>query len=327
MKALDIKRWAVSMAIAAGLHAAGMEASTAADVPESEDPIKIAVQGAAGQYFNAHVLGRVLEEAGYNVEYISAGYYPQVQGVADGDIHMALGLWSSNIGEGWMELFDNGQVLDAGEIGYAGVETWYANDKALEVCPGLDTDYSVLHDCAQALATAETFPKGRLLDYPIEWGVTNELRIAALDLPLVSQPAGSEGALIAEIKSADERGEPLLIQFWSPHGILADFPLVEVGLPEYWEGCNDDPSGGTNPDATYDCDWSQARIWNTAWPGTPDKWPVGYRVLQNIDMTAADEIQMEKAVSDGMDVDVFLDQWMADNSDRWQSWIDAAKTP
>ena len=175
------------------------------------------------------MLGRVLEEAGYAVEYISAGYYPQVQGVADGDIHMALGLWSSNIGEGWMELFDSGQVLDAGEIGYTGIETWYANKKALEVCPGLATDYKVLHKCAQALATAETFPKGRLLDYPIEWGVTNELRIAALDLPLVSQPAGSEGALIAEIKSAHERGEPLLIQFWSPHGILADYPLTEVG--------------------------------------------------------------------------------------------------
>jgi glycine betaine/proline transport system substrate-binding protein len=311
--------------LVAGLQVAGVSVAWSADVPESEDPIKIAVQGAAGQYYNAHVLGRVLEEAGYNVEYISAGYYPQVQGVADGDIDMALGLWSSNIGDGWMELFDTGQVLDAGEIGYAGVETWYVNDKALEVCPGIDTDYTVLHDCAQALATAETFPKGRLLDYPIEWGTTNELRIEALGLPLVSQPAGSEGALVAEIKSAEERGEPLLIQFWSPHGVLADYPLIEVGLPEYWDGCYEDASGGVNPDAVYDCDWSEARIWNTAWPGTPEKWPVAYRILQNIDMTAADEIAMEKAVSEGADIDAYLDQWMEENRDRWQSWIDAAK--
>jgi glycine betaine/proline transport system substrate-binding protein len=298
-----------------------------ADVPESDAPIKIAVQGSAGQYFNAHILGRILEEAGYNVEYISAGYYPQVQGVADGDIHMALGLWSSNLGDGWMELFDSGEVLDAGEMGYAGVETWYANDKALELCPGLDTDYTVLNECAQALATAETFPKGRLLDYPIEWGTTNELRIAALDLPLVSQPAGSEGALIAEIKSADERGEPLMIQFWSPHGIMADYSLTEVGLPEYWEGCNDDASGGSNPDATYDCDWSAARIWNTAWPGTPDQWPVGYRILQEFDMTAVDEIRMEKAISEGADLDAYIEAWMTDNESRWQSWIDQAKNP
>ncbi len=327
MKALEIKQWAMSAAVAAGLYAGGTGTAVVAEVPESEDPIKIAVQGAAGQYFNAHVLGRVLEAAGYKVEYISAGYYPQVQGVADGDIHMALGLWSSNIGEGWMELFESGQVLDAGEIGYSGIETWYANDKALEACPDLDTDYTVLHECAQSLATAETFPNGRLLDYPIEWGVTNEWRIEALGLPLVSQPAGSEGALVAEIKSAHERGEPLLIQFWSPHGILADYPLAEVGLPEYWDGCNEDPSGGVNPDATYDCDWSAARIWNTAWPGTPDQWPTAYRILQNIDMNADDQIQMEKAVSDGTDIDVFLDQWMADNSDRWQAWIEVAKNP
>ena len=296
-------------------------------MPESDAPIKIAVQGSAGQYFNAHILGRILEEAGYNVEYISAGYYPQVQGVADGDIHMALGLWSSNLGDGWMALFESGDVLDAGEIGYAGVETWYANDKALELCPGLDTDYTVLNECAQALATAETFPKGRLLDYPIEWGTTNELRITALDLPLVSQPAGSEGALIAEIKSADERGEPLMIQFWSPHGILADYPLTEVGLPECWEGCNDDASGGSNPNATYDSDWSVARIWNTAWPGTPDQWLVGYRILQAFDMTADDEIRMEKSISDGTDVDAYIEDWMTDNESRWQSWIDQAMNP
>lgn len=315
-------RHASAVALAAFLGLAG---AAQADVPESLDPIKIAVQGAAGQYFNAHLLGRVLEEAGYNVEYISAGYYPQVQGVADGDIDMALGLWSSNIGDGWMELFDSGAVLDAGEIGYAGVEAWFANAKALEVCPGLDTDYTVLNDCAQALATAETFPKARLLDYPIEWGTTNELRIAALDLPVVSQPAGSEGALVAEIKSADERGEPLLIQFWSPHGILADYPLTHVALPEYWEGCNDDPSGGVNPNATYDCDWSSARIWNAAWPGVPGKWPVAYRILQSLDMTAADEIAMEKAVGEGADMDAYIEQWLADNGDRWQSWIANAK--
>ena len=304
----------------------GLGMPATADVPESQEPIKIAVQEAAGQYFNAHILGRVLQEAGYNVEYVSAGYYPQVQGVADGDIDMALGLWSSNIGEGWMELFDSGQVLDAGEIGYMGVETWYANDAALAACPGIETDIMVLNDCAQALATAETFPKGRLLDYPIEWGTSNELRIAALDLPLVSQPAGSEGALVAEIKSAEERGEPLLIQFWSPHGIMADYHLTEVGLPDYFDGCYDDPAGGVNPDATYDCDWSAARIWNTAWPGTPDQWPVAYGILQNLDMHPEDQIAMEDAISKGADMDAYIEQWLIDNKDRWQAWIDAASS-
>jgi len=316
---------ASTVALATYLGVAGM---ASAEVPESTDPIKIAVQGSASQYFNAHVLGSVLEEAGYTVEYISAGYYPQVQGLADGDIDMALGLWSSNIGEGWMELFDSGQVLDAGEVGYSGIEGWFANDKALEVCPGLDSDWTVLNDCAQALATAETFPNGRMLDYPIEWGETNQYRITALDLPLVSQPAGSEGALVAEIKSADERGEPLLIQFWSPHGVFADYKLTRVHLPAYWDGCNDDPSGGLNADATYDCDWSEARIWNGAWPGVVGKWPTAYGILQNIDMKESDEVEMLKALdADDADKDAYVAQWMEQNHDRWQSWIDMAGTP
>ena len=43
---------------------------------------------------------------GYNVEYVTAGYYPQVSAVADGDIHATLEIWSSNIGEGWDEHFE-----------------------------------------------------------------------------------------------------------------------------------------------------------------------------------------------------------------------------
>jgi len=186
----------------------------------------------------------------------------------------------------------------------------------------------VLNYCAQAPATAETFPNGRMLDYPIEWGETNQYRITALDLPLVSQPAGSEGALVAEIKSADERGEPLLIQFWSPHGVFADYKLTRVHLPAYWDGCNDDPSGGLNADATYDCDWSEARIWNGAWPGVVGKWPTAYGILQNIDMKESDEVEMLKALdADDADKDAYVAQWMEQNHDRWQSWIDMAGTP
>ena len=44
-------------------------------------------------------------------------------------------------------------------------------------------------------------------------------------------------------------------------------------------------------------------------------------------MTAVDEIRMEKAISEGADVDAYIETWMTDNEDRWQSWIDQAKNP
>lgn len=294
-------------------------------VPESDGTIKIVVTDATGQIFMSYIIGRMLEDVGYPVEYVAAGYYPQVQGLADGDLHLTPSLWSSNMGEGWVDLFDSGQVLDSGETHHAGVEAWYANDSALEACPGLDQDWKVLNDCAEAFATAETFPKGRFLDYPIEWGNTNEKRIAALDLPLVSQPAGSEGALISEIKAADDRKEPLLIQFWAPHGAFAEHNLTPVPLPEYTEGCNDDPAVGINPNATYDCDWAAARVWKGAWPGVKSNWPLAYGIFENFQMTGDDLAQVMNAVDTlGGDVDQYVDGWMKDNEDRWRAWVDAA---
>lgn len=147
----------------------------------------------------------------------------------------------------------------------------------------------------------------------------------ALDLPLVSQPAGSEGALLSEIKAADDRKEPLLIQFWAPHGAFADHNLTPVALPAYFEGCNDDPSGGMNPNATYDCDWPPARVWKAAWSGAATKWPVAYRAFQNFEMTGGDLAKVMKAVDTlGGDVGVYVDGWMKDNEGLWKGWMNAA---
>ena len=40
-----------------------------------------------------------------------------------------------------------------------------------QICPGLP-DWSALTkpECLKALASPETFPNGRLLDYPADWG-------------------------------------------------------------------------------------------------------------------------------------------------------------
>ena len=46
-----------------------------------------------------HILGQILEKAGYDVEYVPAGYFNMWQAVADGDLHGSVEVWSSNIPE------------------------------------------------------------------------------------------------------------------------------------------------------------------------------------------------------------------------------------
>lgn len=116
--------------------------------------------------------------------------------------------------------------------------------------PGLP-DYIALNDCAEIFANSETFRKGRLLDYPADWGTTNVDRIAALGLNFTSVPGGCGGAMVAEMKAAEAPDEPLLVMFWSPHLIAALVDLHPVSLPAYEEGCQDDPSVGVNPNAAW----------------------------------------------------------------------------
>ena len=100
-----------------------------------------------------------------------------------------------------------------------------------QVCPGLP-DWNALNkpECIQALATPETSPNGRLLDYPADWGS----RAATIIKPTTTcsytaVPAGSEGALVAELEASEAAKTPLVMMFWGPHYALAE---VDVGWVE-----------------------------------------------------------------------------------------------
>ena len=49
----------------------------AGNVPESSDPIKVIKNDWTGQLFSTDVVGELLKEMGYNIEYVSAGALPQ----------------------------------------------------------------------------------------------------------------------------------------------------------------------------------------------------------------------------------------------------------
>ncbi len=50
----------------------------AAGVPESDEPIKLAINEWTGQHITTRIAGELLKKMGYNVEYVTAGYYPQL---------------------------------------------------------------------------------------------------------------------------------------------------------------------------------------------------------------------------------------------------------
>ena len=293
--------------------------SGGAGAAESSDPIKLAINEWTGQHVTTHIAGEILKRMGYNVEYVTAGYYPQMTAIQDNTITATLEIWSSNIGENWQKALDSGNVEVLGDLGVKPREAWYYPAYVEDMCPGLP-DWEALNKCAGLFSTPDTLPKGRFVDYPAEWGTTNVTRIEALNMDFVSIPAGSEGALVAEIKSAVAKKSPLVLMFWAPHWLHSEVDLRIVELPTYATPCYEDAAWGVNKEMIYDCDWdATAHIDKIGWKGMKDKWPGAHKFLSNYTLTndVQNALMLEIDV-EGKDITKVVNAWLDANESSWK---------
>ena len=296
----------------------------AAELGATDEPIKLAINEWTGQHITTKVAGGILERMGYQVEYVTAGYFPQFTALADGSLDASLEIWSNNIGDNWIKARDTGKVVRLGDLGLETNEGWMYPVHMSELCPGLP-DWEALADCAEALATAETFPEGRILSYPADWGTRSADMIKGLAIPYQAVPAGSEGALVAELKAAVDKKSPLVMMFWAPHWVLAEVDVDWVKMPKYDAACSEDASWGPNPNEVNDCGVDVATTFKVAWSGMADKWPAATKFLESFEMYDNDQIPMMAAIDvDGQDLDEVTSAWIDDHAEIWQPWADAA---
>lgn len=299
-------------------------AASAAEMGAVDEPIKLAINEWTGQHVTTHVAGEMLKAAGYEVEYVTAGMMNQFQAIADGDIHATLEIWSSNVSDEYAKKVEEGTIVEIGDLELDAKEGIAYPAHVAEMCPGLPA-WEALKDCAQNFATAETLPQGRLVDYPADWGTPGADRMTGLELPFKAVPAGSEGALIAELRASTEKKSPLLITFWQPHWAMSAYDVQFVDLPAGEAACFEDASWGPNPNAVNDCDFSPTRIFKGAWAGMEEKWPAAYEILSNYTLDVADQQPMMGAIDvDGGSVEEVVANWMAENEGKWKPVVDAA---
>ncbi|MDJ0639764.1 MAG: ABC transporter substrate-binding protein [Paracoccaceae bacterium] len=299
-------------------------AAHAAELGATDEPIKLAINEWTGQHVTTHVAGEMLKAAGYQVEYVTAGMMNQFQALADGDITATLEIWSSNVSDEYAKKIDEGTVVEIGDLGLDAKEGLAYPAHVAELCPGLPA-WEALKDCAGVFATAETLPMGRLVDYPADWGTPGADRMTGFGLPFKAVPAGSEGALIAELRASTEKKSPLFIVFWQPHWAMSAYDVQFVDVPVGSEECFTDASWGPNPDATNDCGFSPSRIFKASWSGMEEKWPAAYEILSNYTLAVEDQQPMMGAVDvDGGAVEQVVADWMAANEAKWKPVVDAA---
>ncbi len=297
----------------------------AAEMGATDEPIKIAINEWTGQHVSANIVGGILEKMGYAVEYVTAGAVPQFAALAEGSIHVQPEVWTNNVGEIYPKALEDGSILELGLLGLNNREGWIYPKYMEETCPGLPAMQALL-DCGDKIATTDTFPNGRVVSYPADWGTRTADLIKTLGLPLTAVPGGSEGAMVAELKAAVARNEPLVMMFWAPHWVLSE---VEVGwvdiTPAYEPACHDDPSWGPNSSATHDCDFAQAAVTKSVWGGMPDKWPAAFEFIKQFELSGADQQLMMKDIDvDGKDMKGVVNAWIAANESVWKPMTEMA---
>ena len=312
----------VTTAVFAGtmMAAVGFSAPTVAAVPESKDPIILTIHDWTGQYITTHLMGRVLEEIGYNVKYQQADYIAQFAGLESGDLHIAMEMWETTGKQAMDESLKTGKTVDLGETGMDAKEEWWYPIYMKERCPGLP-DWKALNACAEAFSTPETAPKGRYLGGPVTWAGFDDERAEALGLDFEVVHAGTDAALFAELQSAYERQAPFLGWVYAPHWAPFKFKGEWVEFPEYTDDCYENPSWGMNKDMAYDCGKPFGWIKKVGWKAGEAKWPCAYEAVRNFyinnDTMGALIVEVDL---DGKSVDEVVEAWIQGNKSTWKKW-------
>lgn len=278
-------------------------------VPESDDPIKLAIAEWTGAVITTHIAGEVLKKMGYNVEYVTAPYLPSATGISDGNLTASLEVWDNNLGEFFPGLIEEGKIENLGDLGLDAGEGWLYPKHVERVCPGLPA-WDAFIGCADKFATAETLPNGRFLEYPADWGDRATQLIKAEGLPFESVPAGSEGALVAELKSSVQKQSPLVMMFWAPHWVLSTIETDWVDVPDHLL-------------KAYSLE--KPNVFKAVWPGAKDKWLTAYRFMRAFQVS--NEIQeplMDLVDNQGQDALTVVKSWVDENEAYWRPMVDEA---
>ena len=299
-----------------------MSAPSFAAAPESDDPIIIVQNNWTSQLVLSTVVGKVLEEMGYTVEYAPSDSQLQFKAIADGDMHFQIEAWEGSMKGAFEKAVAEDGMVDAGTHAAVTREEWWVPQYVVDKCPGLP-DWKALDKCAEIFAVAETKPKGRFVGPPADWGKNYAERVMALGMNFVAVNVGQAATLWAELDAAAARKEPIVLFNWTPNFVEAKHKGMFIDFPEpEGDKCAKDPAWGMNPDMVNDCG-APRKAWlkKAAWKGLEAKYPEAWKVMKAINFDNAQIAAASLLVDvDGMSTEEAADKWIAGNKDLIAKW-------
>jgi glycine betaine/proline transport system substrate-binding protein len=241
-------------------------------------------------------------------------------GMADGSLDAVLEIWPSGVTDAETAYFDEGSVVNIGDLGAVGKIGWFVPQYVIDEHPELAT-WEGFQDpeLAALFATPETGELGRFLGTDPSYSQYDEQIIENLGLPLQVVFSGSEPATVAELDARVAAEEPIVMYWWTPTAAVSAYNLVNVTLPEYTDECGASAAAG---DGGVDCDYPEDVIFKAASAQLEEKDANVFAFLEAFTMTTEDQLSMLPAVEiDGEDPADVAAQWVADNEDVWSAWL------
>jgi glycine betaine/proline transport system substrate-binding protein len=289
---------------------------------ETKDPIKLHLIQAADSDFIVTVFAEVLKKVGYKVELQTVDYAAHFTAVANGDLTASVTGWP-NYPELKADAMASGKVDDYGGLGVQIREGWWYPEYVAKLCPGLP-NWEALKtpECVKALSTAETQPKGRIIDAPADWATNSDKRVTALGLGFAMVNPGSAVALNAALQGSIDKKEPVLGWGIHPYWVTARNKGDWVKLPAFEPACITDPAWGPNPNATYDCDWMAGEVFKFGHREKMAKAPNAAKLLRAFKMTSTDVASATIAIDvESKSMEAVVADWMSKNAATVDAWL------
>ena len=303
------------------LTAFAMVAAACGDAGGGEE-ITLIVNPWTASRLNAEVAKNIIEsEFGNPVEIVEVNENDAMfTGMADGTLDAVLEIWPSGVTDAETAYFDDGSVVNIGELGAVGKIGWFVPSYVIDEHPELATWEGFADPALAALfSTAETGDLGRFLGTDPSYSQYDEQIITNLGLPLEVVFSGSEPATVAEVDARVAANEPIVLYWWTPTAAVAKYDLVNVELPAYNEECGASAAAG---DGGVDCDYPEDVLFKAASGMLEEKAPDVFAFLQAFTITTDDQLEMLPSVEiDGDDPAAVAAEWVANHEDTWRAWL------
>jgi glycine betaine/proline transport system substrate-binding protein len=270
----------------------------------------------AGSTANVYIAKNVLEEElGCEIEITKITEIPVFQAMADGKVDAVLEDWQHT--DEYAQYIDKaGTVVQGGPLGVEGHIGWFTPQYVIEENPEFKT--------WEGLKGKEDVFNNEFLGGDPSYVQKDKQLIQALDLDFKHVTAGAEPAQVARWSQAYKQQEPVLFYWYTPQYLNQQYDLAEVKLPPRTDAnkdCKDDAKEGGDPEQ-YKCEYDITIINKLFSKKFADSGSPAYNVLKKMKLTNEDQELVAKAIAgDKQDPDEAAADWVQDNQDKVQQWL------